>query len=86
MTNHVVDGDTDRRRERFAARLAALRGVAAVAFIDRNPSLAANVLLGDAIKLGSRDARNNMRAQDFIGLGDEAPRLAQLRNLIGTFQ
>src|SRR5690242_7238862 len=86
VADDVVDGDADRRGEGLASWLATLRGIAAVAFIDRNRALASDILLGDAVQFSRRDAWNDMRAQNLICLRDDAPCLAQLRDLVNALE
>src|SRR5947209_8571875 len=82
VTNHIVDRDANSGRESGNSRLPIFSRSSAIAFIDRFRTLAADIVLSNAVKFSGGSVWHNIWAQHFIGLGDNPPRLAQLRNLL----
>src|SRR6266849_2317203 len=82
VANDIVDGGTDRRRERGNSRSALLRRNSSIADITGNSSSTANILLGNLVDFGGCHTRYQVRAYDFIRFSDDTSRFAQLRDLL----
>src|SRR6266567_2373889 len=78
MTNHIVDGDTNGRREGRDCWLSLPGWSRAVAYVGRNCPFTTDKVFSDTIKLSSRCARYDIWEQDLVRFSNDTPGPAHL--------